>query len=110
MAFPGPLALTSTGANLLGLVKHLAIWESRYFGEVFEEITDRYRRVWEHSRGKSCDEYPFASTKEGGATGVFSRRMINEKHNSTAGGSKYLLKAYKDNRILNGDAFWVAIS
>jgi uncharacterized protein DUF664 len=70
--------LTSTGTNLLGLVKHLAIWESRYFGEVFdrpfpeplprwddagergadmwatehetrEEITDRYRRVWEHS-------------------------------------------------------------
>ena len=27
--------LTSTGTNLLGLVKHLAIWESRYFGEVF---------------------------------------------------------------------------
>ena len=70
--------LTSTGTNLLGLVKHLAIWESRYFGEVFdrpfpeplprwddagergadmwatehetrEEITDRYCRVWEHS-------------------------------------------------------------
>lgn len=60
--------------------------------------------------GKSCDEYPFASTKEGGASGIFSRRMINEKQNSTAGGSKYLLKAYKDNRILNGDAFWVAIS
>ncbi len=70
--------LTATGTNLLGLVKHLSIWESRYFGEVFdrpfpeplprwddagergaemwvtehetrEEITDRYRRVWEHS-------------------------------------------------------------
>lgn len=70
--------LTSTGTNLLGLVKHLSIWESRYFGEVFDrpfpepmprwdntgergadmwateqetrnEITDRYRRVWEHS-------------------------------------------------------------
>jgi hypothetical protein len=70
--------LTSTGTNLLGLVKHLAVWESRYFGEVFgrpfpeplprwddaeawgsdlwvtehetrEEIIDRYRRVWEHS-------------------------------------------------------------
>jgi hypothetical protein len=25
--------LTSTGTNLLGLVKHLAVWESRYFGE-----------------------------------------------------------------------------
>ena len=27
--------LTATGTNLLGLVKHLAVWESRYFGEVF---------------------------------------------------------------------------
>ncbi|WP_406036566.1 DinB family protein [Micromonospora sp. NBC_00898] len=70
--------LTSTGTNLLGLVKHLSIWQSRYFGEVFdrpfpeplprwddlgargadmwateretrEEIIDRYRRVCEHS-------------------------------------------------------------
>ncbi|MGJ5755778.1 DinB family protein [Streptomyces puniciscabiei] len=70
--------LTSTGTNLLGLVKHLSLWESRYFGEVFdrpfperlprwddaeargadmwatehetrEQITDRYRRVGEHS-------------------------------------------------------------
>jgi hypothetical protein len=64
--------LTRTGTNLLGLVKHLALWESRYFGEVFdrpfpetlddrgsgmwatehetrEEIIGRYRRVWEHS-------------------------------------------------------------
>lgn len=70
--------LTPTGTNLLGLVKHLSIWESRYFGEVFgrpfpeplprrddagerdadmwatehetrEEILSRYRRVWEHS-------------------------------------------------------------
>ena len=70
--------LTSTGTNLLGLVKHLSIWESRYFGEVFgrpfpeplprwdddgargtdlwatehetrEEIVDSYRRVWAHS-------------------------------------------------------------
>ncbi|MEV5983229.1 DUF664 domain-containing protein [Streptomyces sp. NPDC052114] len=28
--------LTSTGTNLLGLVKHLSIWESRYLGEVFD--------------------------------------------------------------------------
>jgi hypothetical protein len=70
--------LTMTGTNLLGLVKHLSIWESRYLGEVFdrpfpepvprwddpagrgtdlwatehetrEQIVDRYRRVWEHS-------------------------------------------------------------
>ena len=70
--------LTSTGTNLLGLVKHLSLSESRYFGQVFdrpfpeplpqwddlaargadmwatedetrEEIIDRYRRVWAHS-------------------------------------------------------------
>ena len=26
--------LTPTGTNLLGLVKHLATWEARYFGDV----------------------------------------------------------------------------
>ena len=70
--------LTASGTNLLGLVKHLAIWEARYFGEVFDrpfpealprwddltergndmwatadetrgEIVHRYRRVWAHS-------------------------------------------------------------
>jgi Protein of unknown function (DUF664) len=68
--------LTATGTNLLGLVKHLAVWEARYFGEVFgrpfpedlarwddangsdmwatehetrEEIIDLYRRVAQHS-------------------------------------------------------------
>ena len=70
--------LTSTGTNLLGLVKHLTVAEARYFGEVFgrpfpepvprwddleqrgtdlwatehetrEEITSRYQRACEHS-------------------------------------------------------------
>ncbi|TDP96350.1 DinB family protein [Labedaea rhizosphaerae] len=70
--------LTATGTNLLGLVKHLALWESRYLGEVFgrpfpealprwddleargtdlwatehetrAQIIDRYRRVWDHA-------------------------------------------------------------
>ncbi|WP_055701531.1 DinB family protein [Streptomyces silaceus] len=70
--------LTSTGTNLLGLVKHLAVWESRYFGEVVgrpfpedlprwddeaasgtdlwatehesrEDIIGLYRRVWAHA-------------------------------------------------------------
>lgn len=70
--------LTYTGTNLLGLIKHLSISASRYFGLVFErpfpeplprwddiaargtdmwatedesrdEIFDLYRRVWEHS-------------------------------------------------------------
>ena len=69
-------ALTSTGTNLLGLVKHNAISDARYFGDVFErpfpeplprwddrdawghranedetrdDIVDLYRRVWSHT-------------------------------------------------------------
>ena len=70
--------LTASDTNLLGLVKHLTLTESRYFGEVFgrpfpepvprwddlaargkdmfaaegesrEEIVARYRRAWAHS-------------------------------------------------------------
>ncbi|WP_405725122.1 DinB family protein [Streptomyces sp. NBC_00028] len=68
--------LTVTGTNLLGLVKHVAAVEARYFGEVFDrpspeplprwqdydgddlwaaedetrdQITGFYRRTWEHS-------------------------------------------------------------
>lgn len=68
--------LTATGTNLLGLVKHVAAVEARYFGEVFDrpspqplprwqdhdgsdlwatgdetrdQIIESYRRTWEHS-------------------------------------------------------------
>lgn len=70
--------MTPTGTNLLGLVKHNAISDSRYFGDVFDrpfpeplprwddpdadftdhwatehesrqDIIELYRRVWEHS-------------------------------------------------------------
>jgi hypothetical protein len=70
--------LTATGTNLLGLVKHRATWESRYFGLVFnrpfpeplprwddeaargtdfwatehetrDDIVGLYRRVWAHT-------------------------------------------------------------
>ncbi|MBB3100367.1 hypothetical protein FHR83_008089 [Actinoplanes campanulatus] len=68
--------LTATGTNLLGLVKHLATWEARYLGEIFdrpfpeplprwqdadgsdlwatqdetrEQIINFYRRAWNHA-------------------------------------------------------------
>lgn len=60
--------------------------------------------------GKSCDEYPMASTYEGAATGgdgnVWSRRMIDENHNS--GGGRALGTFYRDKRIIDSDQFWVA--
>ncbi|MEU2070196.1 DinB family protein [Streptomyces anulatus] len=76
--------LTATGTNLLGLVKHVATVEARYFGEVFdrpspeplprwqdsdgsdqwaaegetrEQIVGFYRRTWEHSDA-TIDELP----------------------------------------------------
>ncbi|WP_055523712.1 DinB family protein [Streptomyces graminilatus] len=76
--------LTVTGTNLLGLVKHVATVEARYFGEVFDrpsperlprwqdhngsdlwategesrdQIIGFYRRTWEHS-GATIDELP----------------------------------------------------
>ncbi|MFF3891575.1 DinB family protein [Streptomyces sp. NPDC001914] len=76
--------LTASGTNLLGLVKHVATVEARYFGEVFdrpspeplprwqdsdgsdlwasedetrEQIIEFYRRTWEHSDA-TIDELP----------------------------------------------------
>lgn len=76
--------LTTTGTNLLGLVKHVATVEARYFGEVFDrpspeplprwqdydgsdlwaaegesldQIIGFYRRTWEHSDA-TIDELP----------------------------------------------------
>lgn len=58
--------------------------------------------------GKSCDEYPFASTREGGNLKSFSRRMVPANQNSAAGG---LLSAFLSNhRVLAGDPYYVAIS
>ncbi|MFG2586633.1 DinB family protein [Streptomyces sp. NPDC048438] len=77
--------LTATGTNLLGLVKHVATVEARYFGEVFDrpspeplprwqdsdgsdlwatehetcdQIIGFYRRTWEHSDA-TINELPF---------------------------------------------------
>ncbi|MEU3075356.1 DinB family protein [Streptomyces laurentii] len=75
-AYDARRPLTATGTNLLGLVKHVATVEARYFGEVFgrpspeplprwqdsdgsdqwaaedetrEQIFGFYRRTWEHA-------------------------------------------------------------
>ncbi|MDT0386008.1 NucA/NucB deoxyribonuclease domain-containing protein [Streptomyces dubilierae] len=59
--------------------------------------------------GKSCDEYPFASTWQGAkyGSGEFSRRMVNAKQNTDAG--KALKGFYTYSRVLEGDRFLVWI-
>ena len=43
--------LTTTGTNLLGLVKHLASWEARYFGEIFDRPFPEPLPRWQDSDG-----------------------------------------------------------
>jgi len=43
--------LTVTGTNLLGLVKHLATWEARYLGEVFNRPFPGPLPRWQDSDG-----------------------------------------------------------
>lgn len=43
--------LTATGTNLLGLVKHVASVEARYFGEVFGRPSPEPLPRWQDSNG-----------------------------------------------------------
>ncbi|RFS82444.1 hypothetical protein D0T12_26970 [Actinomadura spongiicola] len=57
--------------------------------------------------GKSCDEYPFASTWQGAATGTnpTSARMIDATQNELGGSA--LNTFYRENRVLEKDWFHV---
>ncbi|MBD9727811.1 NucA/NucB deoxyribonuclease domain-containing protein [Streptomyces caniscabiei] len=66
------------------------------------------KKSYKRPKGKSCDEYPMASTREGGgqeSKGLSSHRMINAKQNSKAG--TRLNQFYGQNRIIDGDGFFV---
>ncbi|MCX5009237.1 NucA/NucB deoxyribonuclease domain-containing protein [Streptomyces sp. NBC_00638] len=69
-------------------------------------------QVWGDYKGTDlqCDEYPFASTKEGSTKGDnrFSVRLIDGTDNQTGG--RRLDEMYTLNRILNDDAFYVKIT
>ncbi|TDD77906.1 NucA/NucB deoxyribonuclease domain-containing protein [Actinomadura rubrisoli] len=60
--------------------------------------------------GESCDEYPFASTRQGAATegkDDYSWRNMNEKHNSKEGSLRGAW--YNSYRVHDQDAFWVRV-
>ncbi|MEU6097836.1 NucA/NucB deoxyribonuclease domain-containing protein [Streptomyces sp. NPDC047079] len=70
------------------------------------------KKVWGDYTGSGleCDEYPFASTKEGSTKGDnrFSVRLIDGKDNRKGG--ERLNQVYTLNRILDGDPFYVKIT
>jgi hypothetical protein len=47
--------LTVTGTNLLGLVKHNAIWDARYFGEVFDRPFPEPLPRWDDATAAGTD-------------------------------------------------------
>ena len=47
--------LTATGTNLLGLVKHLALWETRYLGEVFGRPFPEPLPRWDDTEARGRD-------------------------------------------------------
>jgi hypothetical protein len=61
-------------------------------------------------KGKSCDEYPFQSTEEGGTKLSKENRSwtwVPTHQQDSQGG--ILRKFYYENRVLNKDAFWVKV-
>jgi hypothetical protein len=47
--------LTITGTNLLGLVKHTATWDARYFGEVFDRPFPERLPRWDDAAARGTD-------------------------------------------------------
>ena len=53
--------LTPTGTNLLGLVKHLAVGESWYFGQVFGRPFEPHLPWWDDDQPEGADLWATAS-------------------------------------------------
>ena len=49
--------MTATGTNLLGLVKHVAIWDSRYLGEVFDRPFPKDLPRWDDTSVRGTDHW-----------------------------------------------------
>ncbi|MCU1379131.1 MAG: type restriction-modification system methyltransferase subunit, partial [Acidimicrobiales bacterium] len=49
--------MTPTGTNLLGVVKHNAIWDSRYFGEVFDRPFPEPLPRWNDEAAHGTDHW-----------------------------------------------------
>ena len=57
--------------------------------------------------GCDCDEYPFAATHQGAASGRFSVRRIDPSDNRRAGA--FLGDFFRAQRVLDGDEFYVDV-
>jgi hypothetical protein len=87
-------------------------WQLTYIGADNDNLNDRNRyhacKELESPRptGYQCDEYPFASTYQGGVGA--SAVLVPELENQTQGGQ--LSAFYRSNNLRNGSQFLVGIN
>jgi hypothetical protein len=65
--------LTPTGTNLLGLVKHNAIWDSRYFGEVFGRPFAEPLPRWDDQAARGTDHWATQEETREHIVGLYRR-------------------------------------
>jgi len=65
--------LTATGTNLLGLVKHTAIWESRYFGLVFNRPFPEPLPQWDDEAARGTDFWATEHETRDDIVGLYRR-------------------------------------
>ena len=65
--------MTPTGTNLLGLVKHLAIMDSGYFGEVFDRPFDETFGWFEAHTEPDADMWATADESREDVLGLYAR-------------------------------------
>lgn len=65
--------LTMTGTNLLGLVKHNAIWDARYFGEVFARPFAEPLPRWDDQNVAGTDHWATEDETRDGIVGFYRR-------------------------------------
>ncbi len=65
--------LTSTGTNLLGLVKHNAISDSRYFGEVFDRPFPEPLPRWDDESARGADHWATEDESRDGTVDLYRR-------------------------------------
>jgi Protein of unknown function (DUF664) len=65
--------LTATGTNLLGLVKHSATWEARYFGEVFGRPFPEPLPRWDDASASGTDLWVTENETRGQIVGFYRR-------------------------------------
>ena len=65
--------LTATGTNLLGIVKHNATWDARYFGEVFDRPFPEPLPRWDDATAVGTDHWATEQESRADVIGFYHR-------------------------------------